>query len=240
MAELNFNFLNSQDDSNLVPAILNTALVWLDDSTFVTSGNDITRWTNKGTGGAVYDMNGLTSGTLLPQLSSFKGLSIADLSLSPNADRKYFRPTVTQLINQPMTFISVAALRVVSTGVIRVLFHTTTGQAATSCFMSASTTDSYLLGSPTIIASPNSLTDVAPHVNVGVINSPNSRIIITDIHDEIGDSGSNNYTYGTIGGNLNTQQNWDGWVGEFIIFDSVLNDDDLALVITYLRNKFNF
>lgn len=71
MPQFNFNFPFAASKAGY-PAILDTALVWLDNSTIQDTAGTVTNWANRGTGGASYDMDTVTS---TPTVTTVNGLS---------------------------------------------------------------------------------------------------------------------------------------------------------------------
>jgi len=221
------------------PPILDSAIGWFDDSSLIISGPDVTGWANKGTGGAVYDYIGRTNGTQGPFLSVVNGVNVADLSLLPNTNRKYFTPAVGTLIAQPVTFIVVAKLNAFP-GAQATLFDSIAGSPRV--VVDAQTgTDTFTFSAGVGSSSGPSTWDLLPHVFVGEADGVNGFFTVTDIV-ALGpiDVGLNTYTHGTLGANLNLFQTWDGWIGEVAFWNVPLSGADINAVIAYMRTKLGF
>ncbi len=221
------------------PPVLDTALVWSDESTLLISGQDITGWNNKGTGGAAYDLIGETSGSVLPQLSSQNGISCLELSLIANTDRKWLRPASGLFIPQPFTIIVVANLDLVAT-TQRVLFDGFAGGTRSYLQSDDFFREFSFHGGIPINAGANS-EDLLPHVFTCIGDGATSALHISDVFDGIDvDSGINGITYITVGSNFNTFTSWSGRIYEILVFDYSISNSDYLSIQSFMRDKWGF
>ena len=81
--------------------------------------------------------------------------------------------------------------------------------------------------------------DNLPHVYTEQWNTgTNSKLTISGIGDNTGDAGSTDWDYATLFSNPYGTEGFEGWIGEFIVFDRALDATEIALVQQYLEGKW--
>jgi len=96
------------------PAILNTAVVWLDNTTIQDTAGAVTNWANKGTGGAGYDINqvlGTADGIVVGSLNGLR-------TVSSNGSASYMETTTPMLIPAPFTFFAVMRMDLTASALV--------------------------------------------------------------------------------------------------------------------------
>lgn len=220
-----------------IPIELKTALVWLDETTLVISGSDVTDWENKGTGGATYDLIGQTNGATLPQVGVFNGLNIADLSLLPGGNRKHFSPSAPTVIAQPFSIFIVAKLDVLP-GAQATLIDSTAGTDRVYIDAQQSST-SFTFSAGNVFTSGAGTSDAQPHIFASRADGTNGGFSVSSITDLTPfDTGLNELSYVTLGANLNKFQTWDGWIGEVIILPFAVDAIQFKSINDYLKPKW--
>jgi len=229
-------------DEQGYPQILDTALVWLSSDSIVKSGLDFASWSNKGTGGAVYDLTVVAG---LPTIGLINGNEGVHFGQTASV-----RPALPSAINRPITIMFIMQIdSIVAGGTLNTLFdnHNSGTVTPRMQFFHRRTQgifQNWHAVYPNGMATAIDSSDVLPH-GVSVNDDPLSGGMILDVSGNPIDintgAGGTGLVYITMGNEyVNLDRGFIGTVTDFIIWDSELTTVDYNEMKAYLAAKGGF
>ena len=201
-------------------------LVALDGSSIVESGSPlvVSQWTNiasgPSAGGSAYDLT-VVGGA--PVIDTVEGNSV--VRFDGVADN--LRPAVAQSIAQGFTVVLVAKCDELTT--VRRLID---GRSTANYRIISNPNGGgiYQFGGTSILAVTGQDSNTNIYQMVGNSTSSIAKVINSTEGVEIGDLGSVNFDYCTLGSHWANTAYWDGWIGGLWVYNRALTDGELSQV----------
>jgi len=205
---------------------------WLLPENIVHSSGNVSAWTNEAntayaTGGSAYDL-GLQTGT--PIVSTHNGLQVVDSDGTAN-----MQSAASQMISQPVTAIMVAKTRDAGATTLVLL----DGHTATTFRILRHSSSIWRANAGAVLDVTATDTDVNIHAVMANGASSIYKVYNTVEQTETGDIGAAGFDWLTILASRTGGSNFDGWVGEVILFPVAMTDPQLNDILVLLANKWN-
>jgi len=221
------------------PPILDTTLVWLDETTLVTSGSDVIGWTNKGSGGALYDLDVIAGS---PQIGLINGLNSPSFALLDS-----LRPTVDTLINRPLTIMALFQIDSISAGgTLNTLFDNGPSGTSTPRMQffhrkGSGTFENWNFVYPNGIATPVNSSDTIVH-GLQAKEDPGSSGMRLNLSGEAivtnTGTGGDGFVYATLGNEyVNADRGFLGRLNSFYVWDFELSTQELSDMRVYIASR---
>lgn len=232
-SEVTANVVTAEGDGS---QIISTALVNLDATGIVTDGSGyVTAWNNSGTGGSDYDLD-VDVGTLAnSSVTTLNGINAVNSSGGYGLES-----TAGQTIASPVTVLAVARFSDATPSDNQVLFDSRSSSTQRMLVQTTfSNSDKFSIFQGDTVLSLSESYDTDAHVISARFNGDSSTSLdFSSVGNVVGDSGSDDWDYGTIFNNFSEDKPMVGYIAQFLVFDRALNETEIQAVQAYLASKF--
>lgn len=232
MPQFNFNFPFAQV-LRQYPVIMDSAVVWYDDTTLTSSGGVVTGQANRGTGGSTYDLSTVVGS---PVLTTVNGLAAAQF----DGATTYMTPAVEITLTQPHTAFLVIKPDVLPGGTDHypIDTHVDGNTSNRHYFQLLTSTDSYRIFGGSGMVTGAATLDTNTRLMIGGFSGASSTFEVPGILTKTaGDAGANTWDFGTFGArvDLGAGRYFNGKMPGFVLFNGLLSTVDYNSVKEYLQ-----
>ena len=219
---------------SLAQQLISQALVDLNANGIVGS-NPVTAWTNSGTGGSAYDLD-----VVVGTGANLTAISALGTTVVNSAGSAGLETTSGQTINSPGTVFVVGRFTDPSPSTTQGLFDARSNSGARWFIgTDGGVSDRFTIFQGLAGISTASPYDTSPHVFTARFNGDaTSQIDISGLLSATGNAGSNNLDFGSAFTRFDGTLSAPSYIARLLVFDSALNDSEVAALQSYLQSLY--
>lgn len=213
-----------------VPTDISGLQLWLDasdTSTITEAGGSVSQWDDKSG-----NSNNVVQGTAAKQPTTgtrtLNSLNVLDFDGGDN-----MTVTLPSVISQPGTIFVVGQFDL--TGTAQYFYDSVTAANRVLAFRQSTDVIFMFAGASLTKAGE---TSVAPYLIACEYNTTSSELVLNGVSAASGNAGSNSFQSFKLGSRYTDASYLDGFIAEFLFYDSVLSVSDYSSVQTFLSDKW--